>query len=129
MIGLALIIAAEFDQQRAASMRKQLDVFRVELFFLHVLHEMIVEAFKTDGLMREHFHDMIASRVDIGITQNDQRTRWRARDEAHGCFQHRHTSAFATDERARHVKAMLRQELGEVITRDAARDIGKALAY
>jgi hypothetical protein len=72
---------------------------------------------------------VVASGVDIGIAEDEQRAyRW-ALDKAYGGLENCDTGALTADQGARHMETVFRQQLWQIVARDAAGNIGIALPY
>ena len=67
--------------------------------------------------------------IDVAVTQHQQHALLRTAHEADFRLQREHARAFAAHQRARHVEAVFRQQLIEVIARHAALDLRKTRAY
>ncbi len=100
----------------------------MEPLFFHVRDQAIVHPFQGDGFVRQDLLDVITSMVNVGIAEDQQGAHRRTADEPNGGFKHSHTSGFATDQRAGHVKAIFREQPRQIIARHAARDIWETLA-
>ena len=64
----------------------------------------------------------------IGKAEADEDAARRAVHQAQRCFEHGDAGAFAADQRARDVEAILRKQLVEVVAGDAAGNFREALA-
>ena len=128
VIGLCFRRAAEFDKQPAVAIRQELDLRRMNALLDHVVDQIIVQPFKADGLVFKNLCDVIAGGVNVRVAQHQQRARRRAVNQAHSRFENRHAGAFAANQRAGDMKAFLRQQPRQVVTRHAARNVGEARA-
>src|SRR5215467_10811791 len=71
---------------------------------------------------------MITGGINVRVAEHQERASGRAVDQANGCLEDRDTGTFCANQCPRNVESVFRQELIEVITRDAARNVGKALS-
>ena len=86
VIRLLLALATKLHQQPAAPIGEQRDILRVQTFLLHIVHQNVIQSLQPNRSMRQHLHNVVASGVDIGIAEDEQRAyRW-ALDEAYGGF-------------------------------------------
>ena len=93
-----------------------------------VVDQKIVEAFEADGLVLHDFRNMVGALINVGIGDDQQHALRRALDQAASRFENGDTGSFGSDERARNMKAVFRQQVIQVVAGDAARNIGKSLA-
>ena len=66
---------------------------------------------------------MIGGRKRVRVAETDERPVLRAVDQRSLRLEHDRAGAFGADERARHVEAVLGQQLVEVVAGDPARDV------
>ena len=118
-VRLRLRVAAELDEQPPLSLRQELRVLRMDVHPLHVLDEHVVEPLAADGLRFHHLGDVIARVIDVLVSEHQERSARRARHEADRRLQHHRAGSLGSHQRARHVEALLGQELRQVETRDA----------
>jgi hypothetical protein len=122
------VLAAELGQQPAAAVRQQLRVLDVQLLDLDVLDQVIVERLEADRAGVHHLEDVVARAVDVGIAEHQHDPRRRALHQPHGGAERDRTGALGPDQRPRQIAAALGQQLGEVVARDPAGQIGIARA-
>lgn len=114
--------AAELDQQPGSALRQQRDVPFVEALGVHVLHQQIVDRFDADRAMRAKLRNEVGGVADVVKADDDQNpARGRYQDQLRP--QDGDTGAFAADQRAGDIEAVLRQQLIEVVPGDPARDV------
>ena len=78
--------------------------------------------------MLHDLRDVVGAEIDIGPSDDEQHPRRRTLDEAASRFENRDASAFGADESARHVKAAFGEQVVEVVSGNAARNVGKLAA-
>src|ERR1019366_7540707 len=108
-------VGAEFDHQPATAFGQQREGIEVH-------------AFVADGAMLHDLRDVVGADVNIGPSDNEQHARRGTLDEAAGGFENGDASAFGADQRARHVKAAFGEQVVEVVSGNAARNVGKLAA-
>src|SRR5919197_598302 len=119
---------AELDEQPGAAVRIERDGLRVHPLLLHVVRDRVVDALDPDRPLFPDLDDLVGSDVLVGISENEERPMARIVDQPQRRLERDRASRFGTDERARDMETALRQQLVEVVARDAARDLGVALA-
>ena len=77
-VALGLGLSAEFDQEIALAFREELQMFELEMLFLQIVDEFVIERLQPDRAVRADVRDVIRRGKDIGITEHEQRTRGRA---------------------------------------------------
>src|SRR6266699_715582 len=77
--------------------------------------------------MSKDLHEMITGGIDVGVAEYQERASGRAVDQANGSFEDSDTGTFRANQGPRDMEAVFRQELIEVVARDAARNVRKAL--
>ena len=88
-----------------------------------VTHQHLVHALESDRLAPQRLRDVIGGLEDAGISEHDEDAAGLGRQQAHRGIERDCERAFAARERARDVEAVLRQERGQVVARDAARNV------
>jgi hypothetical protein len=76
----------------------------------------------------EEIHQIVGCREVVRVAEHDERAHRRPLDEAHGRLEDDRAGALAAHERPPDVKAVLGEELVEVVSGDAPRDVGVACA-
>ncbi len=89
--------------------------------------ETIVETFERLRPMREHPGHLVGGQINIVEAEHDQAQPARARHELERGAERDCERAFGARDRARQVKAVFRQELVEIVARDAPRDFREPL--
>ena len=86
-------------------------------FFLNVVDENFVQAFKADGIMLKNFRDVICSLVDAGISKHQQYALRIAVNQLDLGFKNCDAGALAANQSAGNVEATIfaRQQLVEVV--------------
>ena len=77
--------------------------------------------------MIQDLHEMITGGIDIRVAEHQERASGRTIHQANGCFEDGDAGTFCANQGPRNMKPVFWQEWIEVITRDAARNVGKAL--
>ena len=123
------VSAAKFHQEPALALRQQRQIFRRRVPFIRMSSiSRSSSASQPIGLAGHDFRDMVAGEVDIRVAQHQQRACRRIVYQPDGRFQNERASAFRADQRACHVKSILRQKFVQVVAGDAARNVGIMLA-
>ncbi len=120
------IVGAELDQQVAAALRHQLEVRRALL--AQAVDERAFESFEADRIEFENLGHVIRGRERVAVAEADQRSVLRAVNQPQLRLEHDHAGAFGADQRARHVEAVLGQQLVEVVAGHPPRNARKARA-
>ena len=105
------------------------EAFGVDPFRAGVADQNIVEALEADWLMRHDFRHVIGALIYVRVAEHDQHAFGWAFDEAAGCFENCYAGAFGADEGAGDVEIIFGKKVVEVVARDAARNVGEALAH
>jgi len=71
---------------------------------------------------------MIGTLKNIGVGDHKKHARWRTFDEAAGGFEDGDARAFGADQCAGDVKAVFGEQIVEVVSGDATRNVGEASA-
>src|ERR1051326_5049236 len=95
----------------------------MEPLSFHVLDQNVVDPFHANRLRGEDIGDVIGGAVHVRVSEDDERSCRRTLDESHGRLEDRDTGSFAANECAGDVEAILGEQLIEIITRDAARNL------
>ena len=95
---------------------------------LQAIDDASFETFEPDRPELQNLRNMIRRRKSILITKSNQRPVLRTVDQPQLGFEHDRARAFRSDQRARHVKSIFRQQLIEVVAGDPARNFRKARA-
>src|SRR5215469_12333530 len=77
--------------------------------------------------MSQNLYEMITGSVDIGVAEHQERASGRTIHQANGCLENGDTGTFCTNQGPCNLESVFWQELIEVITRDTARNVRKAL--
>ena len=93
-----------------------------------VVDQKVVKAFEANGFVLHNLRDVIGALINVGTADDQQHARRRTLDQAAGGFKNGDAGAFGTDECAGDVKAIFREQIVEVVSGDAARNIGELLA-
>src|SRR6266436_3050498 len=99
-------VGAEFHHQPATAFGQQREAFEVDSFAAARVDHDVVKTFEADGAMLHDLRDVVSAEINIGPSDDDERTRRRTLDQAAGGFENRDASAFGADESTRHVKAI-----------------------
>src|SRR5208282_109606 len=126
--GFGYGVCAEFDHQPAGAFGQQREAIEVHTFAAARFYHDVVETFEADGAMLHDLRDVVGADVDVGPSDDEEHPRRRTFDETAGGFENRDACAFGTDQRARHVKAAFGEQVVEVVSGNAARNVGKLAA-
>src|SRR6266478_9644744 len=118
-------VGAGLYDQPATAFRQQREAFEVHTFAAARVDHDVIETFEADGVMLHDLGDVVGAEIDIAPSDNEQHPRRRTLDQAASGFENRHTSTFGTDESARHVKAIFGEQVVEVVSGNAARNVGE----
>src|ERR1039458_6187786 len=121
-------VGAEFDHQPAAAFGQHREAIEVHAFAAARVDHDVVKTFEADRVVLHDLRHVVGADVNIGPSDDEQHTRRRTLDEAAGGFENRDASSLGADERARHVKAAFREQVVEVVSGNAARNVGKLAA-
>src|SRR6266446_2034422 len=121
-------VGAEFDHQPSTAFGQQREAFEVHAFAAARVDHDVVKTFEADGAMLHDLRDVVGTEINIWPSDDEQRPRWRTLDQTAGGFEHRDASSFRADERARHVKAVFGEQVVEVVSGNAARNVGELAA-
>ena len=114
--------------QPSAAFGQQREAFGVDAFCSRVADQKIVEAFEADGLVRHDFGNVIGALINVGIGDDQQHALGRAFDQAARGFENGDAGAFGADQCASDMEAVFGQEVVQVVSGDAAGDVGETLA-
>jgi hypothetical protein len=78
--------------------------------------------------VRHDFGDAVGALKNVGIREDEKDALGRTLDEAAGCFEDGGAGAFGADEGAGDVETVFGEKVVEVVSGDAAGDVGKFLA-
>ncbi len=115
----------ELDEQRALAKRQQLDFVEPHPLGAKRIGDRVVEPFETDRLVGQDRGHVVGRDERVRKAEAHQTPERGACGEAKRRFEHRDAGAFAADERARDVEAVLGQQFVEVVAGDPARNAGK----
>ena len=121
-------VSAELDHQPARTFGKERQALKIKALAAAGIDDDVVETFEANGAVRHDLWNKISTDVDIRPSDHYQHTGWRAFDEAAGRFEDGHAGALGTNERARNMEAAFREQMVEVVSGNAARDIGELAA-
>src|ERR1700674_3764355 len=121
-------VGAELDHQPSTAFGQQREAFEVHAFATARVDHDLVKGFEADGVMLHDLRDVVGAEIDIGPSDDDEHPRRRTLDQATGGFENRNASSFGADQRARHVKAIFGEQVVEVVSGNAARNVGKVAA-
>ena len=107
-------LATELDQEPAVTVGQELDVLGVDALPGHLVNQFLIDALAADRPGLHHLRHVISGAEDVGIAEDEQRPAARAGDQTHRRRQHQRAGAFGPHQRAPGVKALLRQQLGEI---------------
>src|SRR5208282_4792858 len=89
----------------------------------------VVKTFEADRAMLHDLRNVVGADVNVGPSNDQQHPlRWTF-DEAASGFENRDTRAFGANQRTRNVKAVFREQIVEVVSGNAARNIRKLAAH
>ncbi len=83
----------------------------LQAFLAHILYQARIKAFQADRPVGQNIHDVICRVKSICIAKCEQYTHRWAGNQAHGRLQHGDAGPLCADQCARHVEAVLRQQL------------------
>ncbi len=126
--GVVAGICAELDEQEAAALGHERDVFAGEILALHELDQQAVKAFEADGLVLQDCGNVVGGDEGVCEAEHHELTVLRAVHELEIGFEHGDAGGLGADEGAGDVEAVFGKELVEVVAGDAAGDVGEALA-
>src|SRR5437660_1534702 len=126
--GFGAGVGAEFDHQPSTAFGQQREAFEVHAFASASVDHDVVKTFEADGAMLHDLRDVVGTEINIWPSDEEQRPRWRTLDQTAGGFENRAASTFGADERARHVKAVFGEQVVEVVSGNATRNIRKLAA-
>src|SRR5713226_2695241 len=118
------IVCAELHEQQSVSLGQKAQIWRA--FPRESFREAPFEAFQPDGAKLQQLGYMIRGRKNVRVTEPDQRPVLWAVNQLQLCFQNDRASSFRSDQRSRNVETALRQQLIEVVTRNAPRNFRKS---
>ena len=119
--------SAPNSSRKAAAGGKQLQTSSTRGLAQHEVDEQAVEAFEADGFVLQYGGNVVGGDEGVGKAETDENAAGWAWHQAH-CFENGDAGAFAADQGAGDVEAVLRQQLVEIVAGDAARNFGKARA-
>ena len=104
------------------------EAFEVHAFAATGVDHDVVKTFQADGAMLHDLGDVIGADVNIGPSDDEQHPRRWTLDQAAGSFEDRDASTLGPDQRAGHMEAVFGEQVVEVVSGNAARNIGKLAA-
>src|SRR5882762_5561564 len=107
-------VGAEFDHQPSTALGQKREAFSVYAFAAARVDHAVVNTFEANGVLLHDPRDVVGAEIDIGPSDDDERTRRRTLDQAASGFENRHASTFGTDESARYVQAAFGEQVVEV---------------
>src|SRR4029077_10290339 len=82
-------VGAELDHQPATAFGQQGETFEVHAFAAARVDHDVVKTFEADRVVLHDLRDVIGTEIDIGPSNDDERTSGRTLDEAAGGFENR----------------------------------------
>ena len=128
-VGLLLRLAAHLDHEPAPAVGQERQLVHVLAEERHVLDQQLVDALEAERPVLHHGRHVLGGRRRVLVTCDDERAPRRAVEQVHGRLEHGHARPLGAGERPRDVEALLRQEVVEVVARDAPRDPRVAPAH
>ena len=122
-VGLVLRLAAELDEQPAAAVGEHRALVLVDAEQRHVLDQRVVHPLDRDRLVLARDRDVVGGAELVRVADGEERDARRLRDQLERRLEDRHARRLRADERARDLEPLLREQLVEVVARDAARDL------
>ena len=119
-------IAAELDHQPAPPRGQLCEVFQAQSPRTDAADDAVVQSFQRDRSELHHIGRCVGGAADIGEAEYRDRALLRTRYEPGLGLQRDGAGAFGADQCARDVEIVFRQQLIEVVTRDAPLDFRKA---
>src|SRR5579864_8866324 len=92
----------------------------MELHLFHIVDEDLVHAFQADGTRLQNLWNMLCRLVDIPITKHQQAALFGPVHQPDLCPQGDDASALGTNQRARYMEAIFRQQLIQAVSGDSA---------
>ena len=126
-VGVLRGVGAKLAQQKAAAFGQQQHIVDRQVLAEHVVDHQAVEAFQADGLVLEHCGHVVGGDEGIGKSQHHQPAMLRAMFKRAAGLQHGDARAFRAHQRAGYIESVFRQQLVQVVARDAAGNLGKPL--
>ena len=120
---------AHLDEQKANACRKLIELAQREALAAHEVDEQIIEAFEADGLVFEYERNGIGGEKRIVEAEHREHAEGRAGRQVERGGDDVGAGAFRADQRARHVEAVLRKQLVQVVPGDAARNPRELFAH
>src|ERR1700687_423077 len=121
-------VGAEFDHQPATAFGQHGESVKVHALVAARVDHDVVKTFETDGSVLHDLRDVVGTDVNIGPSNDKQHARRRTFDQAAAGFENRDASAFGANQSARHVKAVFGEQVVEVVSGNAAWNVGKLAA-
>src|SRR5215471_17853390 len=98
----------------------------MQALFAHILNQGQIEAFQGDRPVGHNLRNMVGGKKGIRKAKHQERTCRGTINETHGGLKYSYAGAFGADKRPCDVKAVFWQQLVEVVTRNATRNVRKA---
>ena len=103
--------------------------FEIHAFAAARVDHYVVKAFEADGAVLHDLGNVVGAEINVGPSDDEQHSRRRTLDQSASRFEHRDASAFGADQRARHVKAVFGEQVVEVVSGNAARNVRELAAH
>src|SRR5208283_432044 len=88
----------------------------------------VVEPFQANRSMRHDLWNKVSTNVDVGPSDHEQHPRRGALDEPASRFENGGAGALGTNQRARNMETIFRQQVVEIVSGNATRNIGELAA-
>ena len=128
LVGLVLVLAAELDEQPAVAVGEPREVVYVLPQLGHVLDQRLVHPLEPERPVLEHRRHAVAGHERVLVARARAATARRAVDQVHRRLEVGDAGALGAGEGAGDVEAVVREQVVEVVARDAPRDLRVALA-
>ena len=109
-------LAPKLRQQPSAARRQQRQPLEQGSLPLAIFDVEIVNTLEPDRAVGHHLGHVIGALVDIRIGDHQQHALRGTFDQSAGGFEHGDAGAFRPDQRARHLEAVFRQQIIEVVS-------------
>src|SRR5215216_4922494 len=107
------MVCAEFDEQDATAVWKQLEIRRA--LSPESVHHHAFETLEANRCELQNFRYVIGCRERVAISEPDKGPMLRTLDQPRSGFEHDGAATFRADECARDVEAVFREQLVEVV--------------
>src|SRR3984885_3336999 len=116
-------VGTKLDHQPSAAFGEQREAIEVEAFASVGVDDDVVETFEADGAVFHDLRNVVSANANVGPSDYTQHARGRALHESAGGFENRRAGAFGADQRTRDVESIFGEQVIEVVTGDAARNV------